>query len=148
MTIHELSQLYYMNKDIQRLVDIRAEKTEQLEELISRSTGISGMNMNGMPRASTPRNRIEDIIAQIDAKEREILVLDQKIRKKRIRYEAVKQELEEAIDRCGDWRIALILKYRFVDLLTWPQIANRIGGKNTADGVRKACDRYIREKLS
>lgn len=148
MTIHELSQLYYMNKDIQRLVDIRAAKKEQLEELVSRSTAISGMNMNGMPRASTPRNRIEDIIAQIDAKEREILALDQKIQKKRIRYEAVKQELEEAIDRCDDWRIALILKYRFIDLLTWQQIANRIGGKNTADGVRKACERYIREKLS
>lgn len=148
MTIHELSQLYYMKKDIQRLVDLRTEKKEQLEELNSQSTGISGMNMSGMPRASTPRNRIEEIIAQIDAKEREILALDQQIRKKRIRYEAVKQELEEAIDKCDDYRISLIMKYRFIDLLTWQQIANRIGGNNTADGVRKACNRYIREKLS
>ena len=137
-----------MNKDIQRLVDIRAKKAEQLEELVSRSTAISGMNMSGMPRASSPRNRIEEIIAEIDAKEREILVLDQQIRKKRIRYEAVKQEFEAAIDRCEDFRIALILKYRFIDLLTWQQIANRIGGNNTSDGVRKAANRYIREKMT
>ncbi len=146
MTVRDLSQLSYMDMDIKRLEELRKKKASDLEGLRSRSTSMT-VNMSGMPRSASPRNNLEDIIALIDEKEREIISLDKRIQKKRILYESVKQELEEEIETCDDCRIALILKLRFVDLLSWQQVANRIGGKNTADGVRKACDRYLRKKL-
>ncbi len=146
MTVRDLSQLSYMDMEIKRLEELRKKKASDLEGLRSRSTSMT-VNMSGMPRSASPRNNLEDIIALIDEKEREIISLDKRIQKKRILYESVKQELEEEIETCDDCRIALILKLRFVDLLSWQQVANRIGGKNTADGVRKACDRYLRKKL-
>lgn len=34
---------------------------------------------------------------------------------------------------------------RFVDGLSWQAVAYRIGGGNTADGIRKRCQRYVQK---
>lgn len=39
-----------------------------------------------------------------------------------------------------------ILTLRFVEGLSWEDVAYNIGGKNTPDSVRKACNRFIQKK--
>lgn len=47
------------------------------------------------------------------------------------------------LEEIEDPRIRLILQYRHIRQLSWQQIAMRLGGGNTADGVRKAYSRFL-----
>ena len=71
--------------------------------------------------------------------------------KKRILLQAKKEqellekimEAEEEIKEINDSRIRRILTLRYIDDLSWVQVANRIGGKATADSCRNALDRFF-----
>lgn len=52
---------------------------------------------------------------------------------------------EEYIESIDDSRLRLIIRLRVIDELSWRQVAQRIGGGNTEDGVRKAFDRLFDE---
>ena len=145
LTYEEFKNLYYINKNLSRLLSLRELKEQRLEELRSRSTALSGMNLSGMPRSPTRKSKTEDVIIQIDILERELKELDLDISKERIRFDSVRRELKSVIDLCNDERIAMIMRYRFLDLRSWLSIAMELGGNNTEDAVRKACNRFIRE---
>ncbi len=51
--------------------------------------------------------------------------------------------LDRLIDECVDPQTRDMLKMRFLDFRTWGQIAQAIGGKNTASGCRMRVARYI-----
>lgn len=52
-------------------------------------------------------------------------------------------EVEEFIASVQDSRIRRIINLRFIEKLSWNKVADRIGGGNTEDSVRKAFDRYM-----
>lgn len=52
-------------------------------------------------------------------------------------------DIEMQIQNIDDSRIRQIIRYKYIDGLNFIQIASRIGGGNTADGVRKAINRYL-----
>lgn len=55
-------------------------------------------------------------------------------------------DVEEYINSIDDSRIRRIFRYRYVDNMSWVQVAVQMGGKHTADSCRMAHDRYIEEK--
>ena len=130
MTIRELSKLYYLTKLIER-------DELRLSELEARLQP-GGMNLSGMPRNPSPKNMMEEVVP---------LIIEIKDRIKRQQTEYIKERMviEDYINSVDDYQIRLIMSYRFVDLMTWQQIAFRLGGNNTADGVRKACNRYLKK---
>lgn len=52
-------------------------------------------------------------------------------------------EVEEYIDSINDCRMRRIISMRFIDKLSWLQVANRIGKNATADSVRMEFNRFI-----
>ena len=52
-------------------------------------------------------------------------------------------DAEEFIESIPDSHLRLIIRLRIIDDLSWRQVAQRIGGGNTEDGVRKAFDRFF-----
>lgn len=75
------------------------------------------------------------------------------LKKYKIKLELMEQELleklndvEEYIENIKDSRIRRIMRYRYIDNLTWQQVARRMGMNHTADGCRMAHDRFIEEK--
>lgn len=52
-------------------------------------------------------------------------------------------EVEEFIASVKDSRIRRIINLRFIEKLSWNKVADRIGGGNTEDSVRKAFDRFM-----
>ena len=54
-----------------------------------------------------------------------------------------RSRLERYIADIDDSLLRQIFTYRFVNGLPWLQVAACIGGNNTADSVRVACNRYI-----
>lgn len=103
-------------------------KTGQKETCVLPSTGGTG----------SAHSRTE-IFAELIDKEEEIL------------HQALTKRLTERrkllifIETIPDSQTRQIFRYRFVDLLSWGQVARKIGGGNTSDSVRKKVIRYIGE---
>ena len=53
---------------------------------------------------------------------------------------------EEFINSLDDARMRRLLQYRYIDDLTWIQVAHKMGGKHTAESCRKSIERFFEEK--
>ena len=130
MTIKELSQLYHLKREIEmdrlrlRNLEARAQPGAQV--------------ITGMPHTPGTKDKvgecaaeIADLIGIIEAKRKQCL------------YE--RNRLERYIAGIDDSLTRQMFKLRFVNGLTWRQVAACIGGGNTAAGCRKAAQRYLRK---
>lgn len=52
-------------------------------------------------------------------------------------------QVEEFISSVDDSRMRRIITLRFIDNLSWNKVADRIGGNNTEDSVKKAFYRFM-----
>ena len=99
--------------------------------------GIQGFVIEGVPTAEYEKLKTSLL--------RKKLLLEKQIDIQREQEEVVLlalTEVEEFITRIEDSHIRRIVRFRVVDGLTWKQVAHRMGGGNTEDGVRKAFDRF------
>lgn len=128
MTLKELSQLYYLNREIE--MDQR-----RLRELEARALP-GAQIITGMPHGSG----VADIVGRYAA---EIADLRGIIEAKHQQCLYERSRLERYIADIDDSLLRQIFTYRFVNGLPWLQVAACIGGNNTADSVRVACNRYI-----
>ena len=132
MTLKELSQLYYLTREI----EADQKRLEELERLAG-SASIS--NLTGMPHApSRNDSKVERMAA-------EIVDLQAIIAARQIQCIHERARLERWISEIPDSLTRQIFSYRFVDRLTWIQVALRIGGGNTAGGVSERCYAYLRK---
>ncbi len=52
-------------------------------------------------------------------------------------------EVEKYINSIEDCRMRRIIRYRFIDKLSWNTVADKMGGNNTEDSIRKAVTRFL-----
>lgn len=129
MTVNELSQLYYLNREIER-------DQNKLEKLRGRMYPGSP-NMDGMPHGSGYDNsKVEQLVA-------EMVDLEAIIAAKQIQCIHERQRLERYISDIPDSLTRAIFEFRFANGLPWEQVAASIGGGNTTEGVKKRCYRYL-----
>lgn len=128
MTLKELSQLYYLNREIEM-------DRQRLQELELKALP-GAQVITGMPRASGVTDNvgmcaaeIADLRGIIEAKHQQCL------------YE--RNRLERYISGIDDSLLRQIFTYRFINGLPWEQVAACIGGSNTAGSVKMACYRYL-----
>ena len=131
MTLKELSQLYYLDREIEldreRLAELRADL------LCPRSP-----DYDGMPRNPNPENALERCVA-------EIVYLEDVIRAKIEQRIYERARLERYISDIPDSLTRQIFTLRFVEGLTWEDVAAKAGGNNTAKNCSNICYRYIRQ---
>lgn len=132
MTMKELSQLHWLNVEIDR-------DKQRLAELEARAASPGGPNMSGMPGGGGAGSHVE--IAAL-----EIVELKASIEAKIIRCATERARLIGYIDAVPDSRMREIMYLRFVDGLPWARVGASMGC--TGDGVRKACKRYIDESAA
>lgn len=129
MTLKELSQLYYLNREIER-------DTERLARLRAQTMPAIQI-LSGMPKSPGTADKtaqyaaeISDLRGIIEAKQRQCI------------YE--RRRLERYIADIPDSLTRQIFTLRFVNGLRWDQVAACIGGNNTEAGVKMICYRYIK----
>lgn len=131
MTLKELSQLYYLNREIER-------DQERLEKLRARASAPGSPSYDGMPKSSGFGNRLENYIA-------EIIDLEAIIQAKITQCLHERNRLERYIAEIPDSLTRQIFQLRFINGLTWVQIAFNVGGGNTEGSVKMTCYRYIKK---
>lgn len=55
-------------------------------------------------------------------------------------------DVDSCINSLDDSRIRRMIRYRYMDELSWVQVAHRMGKKYTADGCRMTVQRFLEEK--
>jgi hypothetical protein len=129
MTLKELSQLYYLDREIKL-------DRERLAELRSDLMNPKSPSYDGMPKSPNPDPAMERCVAEIADLE---AIIQAKI-EQRI-YE--RSRLERYISDIPDSLTRQIFTLRFVDGLKWEEVADKVGGHNTGYSVKKICYRFI-----
>lgn len=158
MTVKELSRLFWLKKQIaedeQKLGYLTKERDELYARLIDKResmVGIGGQNMDGMPHAHGPSDRVGDAVVSvisieqdIDRRTRCIDDLSRTIRAREDNLLVEQNKLEQFISTIDDPYTALIFSYRFVDCLSWPEVADKLETRVDSAAVRQTCYRYLR----
>jgi hypothetical protein len=130
MTKKELSQLYYLNREIEE----QQRRLQEIEDLATSCTSY----MTGMPRVSGINDKISKYAAEIaDLK----CLLDLNLKK--CFYEL--NRLNRYIESLEDVEMRMILTFRYINGLPWEQVAMNISPYASGDSVRKAHDRFLRK---
>lgn len=112
MNKKELSQLYYLNREIE-------EQQRRLQELESLATSCTSF-ITGMPKAQGVVDRLASYVAEI-ADLKSLLELNLQ----KCFYEL--NRLNRFINTVEDSQMRMILSLRYINGLTWQQIAFSIG---------------------
>lgn len=131
MTLKELSQLYYLDKEIEL-------DRERLAELRTNLLCPRSPDYDGMPRNPNTENALERCVA-------EIVDLEDVIRAKIEQRIYERARLERYISDIPDSLTRQIFTLRFIEGLTWEDVAAKAGGNNTAKNCSNICYRYIRQ---
>jgi len=130
----QLKQLRYLKKEI----DMLKNQIENMDYIITTDSA-SGSNPDFPyePR----RFRIEGI--DYDDYNRKISKLKKQLQRRIDKLLNLMKETNEYINNIDDSLIRQIISLKYVDGLTWEQVAASIGGGNTPDSVRKMCNRFL-----
>jgi hypothetical protein len=160
MTIKELSKLYDLNREVEalqkRLAGIEWEiqlDEERLRSLEAQCGAIASPGYDGMPHGSSGGNKLEsEAIELVDLR-------NAIARKKALRSECAmtihaqeilclteRNRLERYIASVPDSLTRQIMALRFINGLSWWQVAYSIGGNNTGDSVRMNVKRYLQSE--
>ena len=131
MTKKELSQLYWLNREIE-------EQQRRLCELESLATSCTS-RITGMPNSKHLMDKLGAYAAEI-ADLRGLLDLNIK----KCFYEL--NRLNRYINTIEDSQLRMVLSLRYVNGLSWNQVALSIGGGNSVSGVRMMVDRFLEKK--
>jgi len=127
MTVKELSQLSYLNREI-------AQDKRRLADFEKAAAG-TAVTLAGLPHihcgdcAEKNAAQLAEIREAIEAKKQLCL--------------AEYKRLMNYITDVDDSLMRQILTFRYVNGFSWVQVAMHIGGGNTEDSVRKAHKRFL-----
>lgn len=129
MTLKELSQCYSLKNEIKQL-------NSKIKELEAKATDTSA-KITGMPHSADVRDKIGETVANLDAYRTKLID-----RHKHYSIELIR--LNDYISACPDSLTRQILTYRFVNGLSWNQVAASVGSSITCEAAKKIAYRYIR----
>lgn len=129
LTKKELSELYWLNREIE-------EEQRKLAELKVAATDCTA-KITGLPHVSGTHDKIGDLSILI-AEQKDLIEL--KVKQSIIEY----NRLNRYIKDIPDAQMRMILSLRYVNGLTWQQVADSIGEGNTADAIRKKHDKFLK----
>ena len=129
MTKKELSQLYWLNREIE-------EEKRKLRELEAAATS-NAATITGLPHVSGAHDKIGDMAILI-AEQRDLI--DLKVRQSVIEY----NRLNRYIAGVEDAQMRMILSLRYVNGMSWQQVAFAIG-ENDESYPRRKHNEFLRK---
>lgn len=132
MTLKELSQLYWLNREIEMDMD-------RLQDLESKAVVPKAQNLDGMPHNGGYGDSVARMVAEIVDLKAIIAAKQQQCIHERSRLERYIADIPDSLTR-------QVFSLRFINGLGWAQVAASVGGGNTESAVKKRCYRYLDKK--
>ena len=123
-------------------IQARIAKVQERIAEMEQEDGLGSVNMDGMPHGSTPGDPVAMIATARVALHEHLVQLLADLKKK-------EKEIREYIDSVEDEEVKLIIEWRFIDLLDWPEIAGKLEEMTEKNVDRttpaKKMRKYLRE---
>ena len=126
------------SKQLDQVFNLTREKRE-LEKMLLEIPDITAVRYDSIGVSNSGISSPVQKIAEQREKIRELISM------KLAEISVAEREILEYIFSINDSQIRRIMRLRHIELKSWLQVANIIGGNNTADSVRMAHDRYLKE---
>ena len=127
--------------DIEFKIGESEKKIRLLEKQIARDAVVGSredLTIGIIPVEGIASQRIDEIRERIHNRRERLLKMKAKL--ERIRY-----DIETFIDSIEDSETRRIIQFRFVDDLSWDQVAKRMGPGYESDACRKKFKRFMKE---
>ncbi len=131
MTLKELNGIKYIDKEISRYEEELCRLREESERITP--------TLSSQPRASEKSDKVGECASGIAD-------LQSLIEAKRLQRIDEMKKLHNYIEEISDPYTRVIFQYRFIDRLTWCEVADKIDGSGTLTdkNVSQICYRYIK----
>ena len=126
------------SKQLDQVFNLTREKRE-LEKMLLEIPDITAVRYDSIGVSNSSISSPVQKIAEQREKIRELISM------KLAEISVAEREILEYIFSINDSQIRRIMRLRHIELKSWLQVANAIGGNNTADSVRMMHDRYLKE---
>ena len=126
------------SKQLDQVFNLTREKRE-LEKMLLEIPDITAVRYDSIGVSNSGISSPVQKIAEQREKIRELISM------KLAEISIAEREIFEYIFSINDSQIRRIMRLRHIELKSWLQVANAIGGNNTADSVRKMHDRFLQE---
>ena len=126
------------SKQLDQVFNLTREKRE-LEKMLLEIPDITAVRYNSIGVSNSGISSPVQQIAEQREKIRELISM------KLAEISVAEREILEYIFSINDSQIRRIMRLRHIELKSWLQVANAIGGNNTADSVRKMHDRFLQD---
>lgn len=130
MTLRELSKYYKLHELL--------ERNKEMLSSLTAATGPGAQMLTGMPHTPGAKDKVSDLVMEMEDLENRINSLE-------VECALEKQKLEKYISTINDDQTRMIFRLRFIRCMTWLQVAEAIGGRNTATNVKLICYRYLKK---
>lgn len=127
------------SKQLDQVFNLTKEKRE-LENMLKEIPEITAVRYDGIGASNSGISSPVQKIAEQREKIRELISM------KLAEISIAEREILEYIFSINDSQMRRIMRLRHIELKSWLQVANAIGGKNTADSVRMAHDRFLKDQ--
>ena len=127
-----------ISKQLDQVFNLTREKRE-LEKMLLEIPDITAVRYDSIGGSSSGISSPVQKIAEQREKIRELISM------KLAEISVAEREILEYIFSINDSQIRRIMRLRHIELKSWLQVANAIGGNNTADSVRMMHDRYLKD---
>ena len=126
------------SKQLDQVFNLTREKRE-LEKMLLEIPDITAVRYDSIGASNSGISSPVQKIAEQREKIRELISM------KLAEISVAEREILEYIFSINDSQIRRIMRLRHIELKSWLQVANIIGGNNTADSVRMMHDRYLKD---
>ena len=126
------------SKQLDQVFNLTREKRE-LEKMLLEIPDITAVRYDSIGASNSGISSPVQKIAEQREKIRELISM------KLAEISIAEREILEYIFSINDSQIRRIMRLRHIELKSWLQVANAIGGNNTADSVRKMHDRFLQD---
>lgn len=148
MTEQELGGLVFIQARIKKTEE-RIEDLELEIEDLEREIGVSSMNMDGMPRGSTPGDPVAMMAISIAALHEKLKQYKAELKEQNAALIEKERQIRAYIASVENEEVKLIIEWRFIDLLDWYEIAcklEEITGQNVDRSTPgKKMRKYLQE---
>jgi len=154
MGFHLNSEVMLLGKELlTQYADLQLEIEDLQRRILKTESQIERIQAGGTVLDSVRGTRLDGTIGNIRIEGFPVVSLDEKLdRLHRYRtqlYRSKKRavdlvsEVEQYINSIEDCRMRRIIRYRFIDKLSWNAVADKMGGNNTEGSIKMAISRFI-----
>ena len=119
-----------LKRDIERM---EKEQISVIDSVTGGNGGIQHYKIEGYPYPEYSRKRTL------------LMARDNQLQVYEIKLLEITNEVERFLEKIENSRMRRMITYRFLDDLTWFQVAQRMGKHHTEESCRKAVERFLKE---